>query len=139
MIIDYNYKKSIESFSDSSPFTISRKNNKGFIYYPGTNDSGNLIWPTVYFSDENDNLTSLNIQAPSISIFSLYMHHKVDSTLSSGRPCDLSLIANIVGGSASTQKNNGIFMPICFYKMEIDPQVVDPLSYDAYPTLITLY
>jgi hypothetical protein len=139
MIVDYNYKKNMEEITDTGIFTISRKNNRGFIYYPGVTDLGSVIWPLIKFVDENDTITSFTPNFPTGSFFEGFMQFKQRSD-TSGRYSDFNFVRDNEGQIAGTDGlNNSLFMPICFYSMEFDIQISDPGLYVLKPFLITLY
>ncbi len=129
----------MEEITDTGIFTISRKNNRGFIYYPGVTDLGIAIWPLIKFVDENDNITSFTPNFPTGSIFDGFIQFKQRSD-TAGRYADFSFKRdNLSQISGSDGLNNSLFMPICFYSMEFNIDITDPELYILKPFLITLY
>jgi len=133
MIIDYNYKCLVETPGNTAPYTITHKNNKGFIYYPGEDDNG-LMWPVVNFYTADGGLVGITLDAPSGSFNDLYWaQFKLDEN-STTRTTDINLPL-----SAPSGVNNPLFFPIEYHSMVFNPDVSGTEELSNAPTIITVF
>lgn len=133
MIVDYNYKYLIETPGTTGSYTITHKNNKGLIYYPGLDDAGN-IWPVVNFYTTDGSIVGITLGAPSGSFADLYVSQFKPDDVGGVRLSDINF--PITTPSAS---NNPIFLPIQYQSLVFNPDVSGTGTLTKNPTIITLY
>lgn len=130
MIVDYNYKYLIETPGTTGSYTITHKNNKGLIYYPGEDDAVGIFWPVVNFYDTNNNLIGITLDSPSGSFYDFYLFQFKQDVSGNLRSGDINFpISNPTGAA------NPIFLPLTYHSLVFDVQgnIVQT------PKIITLY
>lgn len=135
MIVDYNYKYSVQVLSNTTGYTITKPNNKGLIYYPGQNSAVlTNIYPLVNFYQPNGTTTPIQLVASSGSIFDLYLTQFKHDQTSPGSLGSTDIHFPIVANFSAADP---LFLPIQWQSLTI-PAVTSWAS-NYPPILITLY
>lgn len=130
MIVDYNYKYLIETPGTTGSYTITHKNNKGLIYFPGEDDAVGYVWPVVNFYDTNNNLIGITLDAPSGSFYDFYLFQFKQDDSANLRSGDINFPISNPSGAG-----NAIFLPLTYHSLVFDVQGNIIFT----PKIITLY
>jgi len=133
MIVDYNYKYLIETPGTTGSYTITHKNNKGLIYYPGLDDAGN-IWPVANFYTPEGGIIGITLGVPSGSFGDLYVSQFKPDDVGGARLSDINFPLSAPPGSG-----NPIFLPIQYQSLIFTTDTSSTGVITNNPTIITLY
>lgn len=135
MIVDYNYKYSVQVLSNTTGYTIQNKNNKGLIYYPGQNtDTLQNVYPVVNFYTPTGSTTPIQLVLSSGSFLDLFMTQFKQDQTTLGQLGSTDIHFPIF---ASFNIADPIFLPIQWHSVVLPS--VTAWSADSPPVLVTLY
>lgn len=135
MIVDYNYKYSVQVLSNTTGYTITKPNNKGLIYYPGQNSATlTNIYPLVNFYQPNGTTTAIQLVASSGSFLDLYLTQFKQDQTNPGSLGSSDIHFPIIGNFSLADP---IFLPIQWASLTISS--VTSWSANSPPVLVTLY
>ena len=138
MIIDYNYKPHVVYIPVGATLYVpSSKNNKGFIYFNGSDDLANEYLPEVVVPVASGGTAGISLQSNLCingSFEDSFMQFKRDSssTTANTRSSDIAMFID------STVPSRASFYPINYLYLNFNTSG-SPTSFTVKPMIITLY
>lgn len=141
MIVDYNYKPYVYTFTDglnppvaSIDYFPPFKNNKGFIFLSGLDDLSTAYNPIVTVTTPSGAGITFSPENETGSFGDMFMQFKRDtSSNTTSRSFDICMVRSTAGS------NGSCFFPISYQKITVTADSPPGTSWVSPPVIITLY